>query len=277
MNTRSLIAAIVALAGLGLCAMTAHAQMVAGWDHSQYAGPDLLSIDGATFTNTLDANYSSLDPTFNAGAESAAFGTLYLDGQFGSSAVDPNPGSATYVPVPPSLASNLTAPVTGPGTNPFDSLTILTSEGQAFANLQGMTAKAPVSVVYGASLSSVSQVGRDWVLSFGARTASGSSTISVEFSVDGGSYSPAGSVDIDGGCVVIGDLLDNQTGSLSGGKPAIATRKACRSSPHRTPPASTVNTATRACTSSARRRWPTTCKSPRRTKQWNEATVSNRC
>ena len=66
----------------------AQATMVAGWDFSQYLSDSQLSVDGATYTDTLSANYSNLDPTFGAGAESAAFGTMYIDGSFGSTAIE---------------------------------------------------------------------------------------------------------------------------------------------------------------------------------------------
>ena len=76
----------------------AHAAMVAGWDFSQYFADGILSIDGNAYTGVLSANYSDLDPTQGAGAESAAFGTLYLDGQFGSTNVQPGSGSEPILP-----------------------------------------------------------------------------------------------------------------------------------------------------------------------------------
>ena len=47
-------------------AVSAHAaSLVAGWDFSQYlSGGHVLSVDGVNLSNTLAANYSSLDPTF---------------------------------------------------------------------------------------------------------------------------------------------------------------------------------------------------------------------
>ena len=78
-----LIAGTVALA-----ATAAQAQeLVAGWDFSQYYTAGRLSTDGSTGVNTLDANYSSLDASNKAGAESADYGTLLMNGSAGSSAV----------------------------------------------------------------------------------------------------------------------------------------------------------------------------------------------
>src|SRR5262245_1029525 len=60
--------ALIGLIASAFLAAPAGATGIAGWDFSQYLGTSLLSTDGATFTNTLSANYSQLDPTFNAGA-----------------------------------------------------------------------------------------------------------------------------------------------------------------------------------------------------------------
>jgi hypothetical protein len=78
---------------------SAQASLVARWDFSQYAGDGFMSIDGgSSFTNTLSANYSDLDPTFGAGFESAAFGTMYVDGSFGSTPVAAVSGSEQFLP-----------------------------------------------------------------------------------------------------------------------------------------------------------------------------------
>jgi len=65
----------LALAALVAGPSAAQSSLVAGWDFSQYAGDGFMSIDGgSSFTNTLPANYSDLDPTFGAGFDSSAFG-----------------------------------------------------------------------------------------------------------------------------------------------------------------------------------------------------------
>ncbi|MCG8589592.1 MAG: PEP-CTERM sorting domain-containing protein [Proteobacteria bacterium] len=178
---------IASVAALAVSAGSAQADMIAGWDFSQYLGAGALSTDGATLSTSLDANYSDFDPTFGAGAESAAFGTMYLDGQFGSSAV-----SNQVAPTNGSLASNLTAP----GGQPFDSLTVLTDEGQTFANLLALTVNQPFNIVFEADLTSAALLGTDWGISFGGRTFSGSASVGIEFSTDGVSYSSFGSVDL---------------------------------------------------------------------------------
>src|SRR5262245_32887566 len=72
------LVAVSVLAAVSASAM----QVVAGWDFSQFRGNNRLE---PIVTNTVPANYSAFDPTFNAGSGSAAFGTLYFDGSNGSS------------------------------------------------------------------------------------------------------------------------------------------------------------------------------------------------
>jgi hypothetical protein len=194
MKTRLLAIAASAISSLAL-AGNAQALLVAGWDHSQYLGDALLSVDGETFTDTLGANYSSLDPT-GLGPDSAAYGTLYLNGQFGSTNVGAGSGTEPFLPsgaVGGSLASNANAPVQNGFLNPFDTFTVLTAEGQTFANSLAMTALGAVSVVYAAD---AGLPGIDWTLSFGARTQNGAATIAVEFSADGLAYVPVGSFNL---------------------------------------------------------------------------------
>src|SRR5258707_9305890 len=105
MRTRALIGLIASVSAL--LSAPAGATGIAGWDFSQYFGDGLLSTDGVTFTNTLSANYSNLDPTFNAGAESAAFGTMFMNGSFGSTNVNAGSGTEQFLPTTGSLASNL--------------------------------------------------------------------------------------------------------------------------------------------------------------------------
>ncbi len=196
MKTRSFGLASMAWIGVGVSlAAPARAQMVAGWDFSQYLGAGLLSIDGATFTDRLAANYSDLDPTFGAGVESAAFGTMHVDGTFGSTNVDEASAGAQFVPTSDSLVSNLDAPA----FNSFDSHTILLDEeSQVYANLLSMIASGAVDVVFAADLTPAGQTGSNWSVSFGGRTFSGTSNVAVAFSSDGSSYGSPVSVQLTG-------------------------------------------------------------------------------
>jgi hypothetical protein len=171
---------------------SAQAALIAGWDFSQYAGDGLLSVDGAEFTNVLSANYSNLDLTQGAGAESAAFGTFFFNGSFGSTNVDPSTTSIV-LPASPSLASNVNAPVASGGPIPFDSYTVLLDEGQMFATDLSFQIASAVSFVFAAYTNTIPGLGSDWSVSFGGQTNSGTSTIGIEFSTDGIIYVPFGS------------------------------------------------------------------------------------
>src|SRR5262245_38700507 len=136
---KRLLTTLTPLAMAALIGSAADATMIAGWDFSQYFDTGALSTDGVDFTATLDANYSDLDPSFGAGAQSAAFGTMHMDGSFTSTDGTPQLGTGNE-PFQPSsatggsLASNLTAP----GGVDFDSHTVLIDEGQTFANSLAM-------------------------------------------------------------------------------------------------------------------------------------------
>ncbi len=175
---------------------SAHAVGVIGWDFSQYVGSGFLSTDGATFTDTLSGNYSNLDPTGNAGAESATYGTLYMDGSFGSTDVDESSATSAVAPLTGSLDSNIEFSDV-PGTNPFDSSNILLAEGQDFANELSLTMRDTVSLVFEADLTSLPDLARAWTLEFGAKTFLDTASIDIEFSVDGASYVNVGTVDVD--------------------------------------------------------------------------------
>jgi hypothetical protein len=195
MRSKLLIFWIATITVVAALTGPARAEMIAGWDFSQWFGDGLLSTDGEAFTDTLDANYSDLDPTFGAGAESAAFGTLYLNGQFGSTNVGAGSGSEPFLPtaaVPGSLTSNLGAP----GGVDFESFGVLLSEGQTFQNALAMTASSVVSVVFQADLSSIGSAGGDWSVSFGGQTFSGTAVVGVDFSTNGINYTPFGTFDL---------------------------------------------------------------------------------
>jgi hypothetical protein len=195
MRTR-LSTSLILLALAALAARSAEATMVAGWDFSQYAGDGFMSTDGgATFTNTLPANYSDLDPSFGAGAESAAHGTMYADGTFGSTNVAAGSGNEQFLPsaaVGGSLVSNQGAP----GGVDFDSFTVLASESQLSTESLAMIAAAQSVITFAADLNAVPVIGSDWSVSFGGRTSSGTSTVQIAFSSDGVIFLPFGSANL---------------------------------------------------------------------------------
>lgn len=187
--------AIAAAVGTITLGASARATMVAGWDFSQYLGDGTYVVDDGSlfeFVDTLGANYSSLDAS-GVGPDSAGFGTMYVNGQFGSANQQVGSGAEALLPhfaAPTgSLSSNLTAPVTDGFGNPFDTLQTLQFEGQVNANALAMTALASTNVVFAAT---PPVPGTDWIVSFGGRTQGGTSSVEVEFSSDGTSYASVG-------------------------------------------------------------------------------------
>ncbi len=192
MKTAFLKSTLGALVLFGALTGSAQAVMIAGWDFSQYVASGELSIDGVGYTNTLDANYSALDPTLGAGAESAAFGTLFFNGAHGSTNVIPDSPTSQVDPTSLSLNSNNNAPVVGGGASPFDSHTVLVDEGQLSVLALQLQIRSAVSFVFAAYTNTIPGLGSDWSISFGGQTDSGTSSIGIEFSTDGIVYVPFG-------------------------------------------------------------------------------------
>jgi hypothetical protein len=182
----------------------ARAELVAGWDFSQYFADALLSIDGETYTDTLGANYSSLllsdQNVYGAGPAASVFGTMYLNGEFGSTSQPIGSGEESILPsqVVGSLQSNINAPAAF-GVIEFESFTVLQLFGQIFANEIAMTALGSGDAVFRADKGSSAATG-NWILSFGARTqpslGTGASSIEVGFSPTGSGYAPVGTANL---------------------------------------------------------------------------------
>lgn len=186
-----LIRSATAAAALFGLAASADAAVIAGWDFSQYeTGGGALAVDGnSTLANTLFANYSNLDPTGNAGAESAQYGQMYVNGQFGSTNVT-SAFSGALLPIAGSLSSNTTAI----GPNPFNSLSVLTFEGQTFAEDLRMKTFAPSTSVVFAADAGAGKTVSGWSLSFATQLEGVTSgQVVVEFSSDGTSFASIGS------------------------------------------------------------------------------------
>jgi hypothetical protein len=166
--------------------------MIAGWDFSQYFGSGELSIDGASYSDTLDANYSNLLLAPGAGPTAASFGTLFFNGEYGSTDVAEDSASAQVTPASGSLNSNLTAPQTAAGYVPFNSFTTLDAAGQEFEENLSFQIQNTVSFVFAAYLDSIPGLVGDWSLSFGGQTLTGSSIVDIAFSTNGTSFTSAG-------------------------------------------------------------------------------------
>jgi len=192
MNLRRIV--IASMAALAMSAGNAQADLIAGWDFSQYFTAGRLTIDGSTYIDTLPANYSSLDPTFEAGGlGSAMTGMLYMDGTFGSTGIDPTPGNSPVVPTPrrvgdygddvadiPVGDGAVQSNVNGAGLNAFNSFSILRTDSQQNTELLALTADSVTTLVFEADATGGPGPGRIWSLSFGGRSMNYESTSTVD-------------------------------------------------------------------------------------------------
>lgn len=170
---------------------SAQAALVAGWDFSQYVQGGENTIDGANYVQSLSANYSSFTGA-GLGVLAAPFGTFFYDGTNGSS----NIANADAGPVDGSLNSNLDG--TG-NINGFDSHGFLNLAGQPNTLAMQYAIGNPFSVVFKASLSSLSLQANNWSLVLGAVNAGfgdGASTVAIESSTNGTSYISEGVINL---------------------------------------------------------------------------------
>jgi len=170
----------------------AQAVNVAGWDFSGFARDGVAG-------GTVDANYSSFDPTGNAGAESATYGTATLT-NVSSRGGDVSPSIRTDVALGEQQNANLDGAADGVISNSFNAFTRLKLEGQADAYPMAITAPASsgTAVFEGDLTTLAGTAGYGWSVSFAGQVVGGSSaTVNVEFAPDCSSYSSAGTVSLD--------------------------------------------------------------------------------
>lgn len=153
----------------------ASADMLAGWDFSQYAFDGFTSTDGTTLAGTLDANYTGGAADFGG---AASLGTLYYDG-------------ATYGTSANSVFTPLGGLATATGNQGYlgtaGSLATLGFQGQAFTN-----EKALATATDGAIFAFEVTAGTVDFESFeyaAYNQTDASSTLTWEVSVNGGGFS----------------------------------------------------------------------------------------
>jgi hypothetical protein len=192
---------IVAIVASSVClAGAAAADLIAGWDFSQYRVDGSLDTGGGA-VNTLPANYSALDATFASGGtgpgQSSAYGTFYIDGTHGST----NAGlvNPTVVPYAHDTRANQNAPADHdtsgwPGvSNPqgsFNAFAVQVAEGAAYMSRLGMTALAAnQQLVFEADRGAVTPI--NWGVSFAgfAVDTIGPVDVDVEYAANCSSYS----------------------------------------------------------------------------------------
>lgn len=177
-------------------ASSANAQrfLEAGWDFSQYSVflPGFPTLDGgATFVNTLSANYSdNATVTSGAGPSAEPFGTLYYDGSFGSS-FSPLP-LGSVGPTINLTSNNTNIDRSNDSFVAFDSYAILIDEGQPNANPFGLGISADFqvfSLVFALNESHITLATPLDTFSFAGYSINGVTSVSLEYSTDGFAYS----------------------------------------------------------------------------------------
>jgi hypothetical protein len=189
---RSVLAIAMTLALSAALAGSAHAVNVAGWDFSDFAADGVAG-------GVVDANYSSFDPTGNAGAESANFGTAALF-DIVSRGGDVTPSVRTDVPLGEQQNANFGGPAAFIGDNSFGAFTTLQLEGQTNTNVMSISLPitSGVAIFEGDLTSLGGDAGYGWSISFaGQVVGAAAATVVVQFSPDCSSYSTVGSVDLD--------------------------------------------------------------------------------
>lgn len=194
MKAKYLLLSVASLALAG----TSQAALIAGWDFSQYAVEGFVSLDGATLSNTLDANFSSLDTTNGTGIESNQYGTMHIDGAYGSFAT-PLDFADPFAAFAPSLTSNASQAFLGFGSPAACTQQQIESMPAANCSDFSMTTSQTLAVVFEAKpgASNPLQAGENWSISFAAKMATGAGqSITVEFSPDGSGYVTVGTANL---------------------------------------------------------------------------------
>jgi hypothetical protein len=187
-NKTLLLVSAAALTALS----SANADLVAGWDFSQFAGPGFNSTDGSTFAGegNAQANYSDFNsPSPDIAA--ASFGSIYYDGSFGSTDAA-NGFSFQAVPVSGNLGSGSNQTADGNPFNDSSSYAFLTNSGQGFTNNLSLGIDGNISVVFEANVFGQAAGASDWTLNFAALDSLNTSSVSWEISTDGSSYTSLG-------------------------------------------------------------------------------------
>ena len=196
MMKRTLLTAVASLIVSFAISGPAHAVMIAGWDFSQYFSSGELYTaqpgEEEGYHNTLGANYSNLLLAPGAGPAAAVHGTLFFDGQYGSTDVVPDSPTAQLTPASGSLSQNLNAPQTSAPFVPFNSFTTLDAAGQGFEEDLNLQIRSTVSFVFAAYLDTIPGLVSDWSISFGGRTLGGTALIDVFYSTNGIDFASAG-------------------------------------------------------------------------------------
>ncbi|NBB79669.1 MAG: hypothetical protein GVY36_09525 [Verrucomicrobia bacterium] len=180
----TLITSAVALTG----ASAQNQEMIAGWDFSQYANAAGFStLDNEELIGEVNANFSQSVASFNG---AAALGTLYYDGQFGSTAFD-------LLAKEVEIGGDLGTLGGGGAIGSSGQRNTLFAQGQANngANAFGLTTNGSITFVIDMSTFESGSTGEGWSLAFAVVNGSDpddSSSVAWSYSLDGENFTSTG-------------------------------------------------------------------------------------
>jgi hypothetical protein len=197
--------AIASLVGAAVLAASAGAEVIAGWDFSQFKVPGSLTGGGSP----LPANYAYDDPN-GAGSGANAIGSATLSGLLPTAGEGLDCERLPFEPLDGCATPNVDGPVRSNRSEPFSlgrasfgAHSILAAEGQTYTHRYGMIApNGDATIVFEVDAPSG---GADWKISFGGRMMSGSGEgggqigcepgctagVQARFSTDGVNYGSA--------------------------------------------------------------------------------------
>lgn len=194
MKMKSGLAVVASL----LLAGSAQATLVAGWGFEQNNGAGTIgAFAGFVPENTISANYSDFDPN-GLGLESGNFGTLWMDGSFGSDVItngDFNIATDELVIAglgftqnndEPGVYSGLMGDLASLGT--FGAEGICFDGGATCGGANTLQANLAFDAVFQAD-AGAGQAGTDWVLEFAKGSVlAGTTDVEVSWGFDGVTY-----------------------------------------------------------------------------------------
>lgn len=206
MKTKRL--AIASLLGAVLLTASAGAEVIAGWDFSQFKVPGTLT-GGAS---PLPANYAFIDPN-GAGSTANGQGSATLSGLLPTAGEGFNCERLPFASLDGCATPNVDGPVRSNRSEPFSfgkpsfgAHSILRAEGQTYTTRYGMMAPSgDGTIVFAVNAPFTGGGANNWRISFGGRMMNGNgdnggqigcdpgctAAVQAEFSTDGISYGSA--------------------------------------------------------------------------------------
>lgn len=187
-NKTILLAGVAALSALS----SANADLVAGWDFSQFVGSGFNSTTGIDFVGegNAQANYSDFN-TPSPDVASSVYGSIFYDGSNGSTDAA-NGFSFQAAPVTGNLTSIVSQTADANPFNNAGSYALLSNSGQGFTSDLSLGIDGNIQVVFQASVAGQWASATGWTLDFAAKDSTNTSSVSWEISTDGTNFTSLG-------------------------------------------------------------------------------------